>query len=82
MYYPQSNGQNEAVNMISKQILKARLKDKNGIYPEEFFGILWSYNTTPRMTTGESPFTLTHGCKATVPVKVGSGSLKRNNYDP
>ncbi|XP_074352086.1 uncharacterized protein LOC141691247 [Apium graveolens] len=42
--------------------------------------MLCSYNTTPRSTTGESPFMLTYGYEAMVPVEVGSGSLRRDRY--
>lgn len=33
--------------------------------------LLWSYNTTPKTTTGESLFALTCGCEATFLVEVG-----------
>ncbi|XP_074328308.1 uncharacterized protein LOC141666213 [Apium graveolens] len=42
--------------------------------------VLWSYNTTPRSTTGESPFMLTYGYEAIIPVKVGAGSLRRDLF--
>ena len=43
--------------------------------------VLWSYNTTARSTTGESPFSLTYGCEAMVPVEIGVGSFRRDNYN-
>ena len=78
----QSNGQTEAVNKIIKHTLKTKLEEKKGCWPEELPMVLWSYNTTPRTTTGESPFTLTYGCEAMVPVEIGAGSLRRDNFDP
>ncbi|XP_074352775.1 uncharacterized protein LOC141691924 [Apium graveolens] len=42
--------------------------------------VMWSYNTTPRSTMGETPFMLTYGYEAMVPVEVGSGSLRRDCY--
>ncbi|XP_074347063.1 uncharacterized protein LOC141685886 [Apium graveolens] len=36
---------------------------------------------TPRTTTGETPFSLVYGCEAMVPVEVGAGSFRRDNYD-
>ena len=80
--HPQSNGQTEAVNKIIKHTLKAKLEEEKGCWPEELPMVLWSYNTTPRSTTGETPFTLTYGCEAMVPVEVGAGSFRRDNYDP
>ncbi|XP_074327507.1 uncharacterized protein LOC141665420 [Apium graveolens] len=41
---------------------------------------MWSYNTTPRSTTEETPFMLTYDYEAMVPVEVGSGSLRRDRY--
>lgn len=37
---------------------------------------------TPRTTTGETPFILTYGCEAMVPVELGAGSLRRDHYRP
>jgi len=54
VYHPQSNGQTEAINKIIKHTLKAKLEEKKGDWPEELPMVLWSYNTTPRTTTGES----------------------------
>ena len=71
-----------AVNKIIKHTLKTRLEESKGCWPEELPKVLWSYNTTPRTTTGESPFTLTYGCEAMVPVEIGTGSFRRDNYDP
>lgn len=72
--HPQSNGQMEAVNKIIKHTLKTKLEESNGNWPEELLMVLWSYNTTPRSTTRESPFVLTYGCEAMVPVEIGAGS--------
>ena len=80
--HPQSNGQTEAVNKIIKHTLKAKLEECEGNWAEELPMVLWSYNTTTRTTTGESPFTLTYGCEAMVPVEVGAGSFRRDFYSP
>ncbi|XP_074346734.1 uncharacterized protein LOC141685539 [Apium graveolens] len=42
--------------------------------------VLWSYNTTPRSTTGESPFMLTYGYEAMIHVELGAGSLQRDLF--
>ncbi|XP_074374200.1 uncharacterized protein LOC141714585 [Apium graveolens] len=57
------------------------LEEKKGAWPEELAQVLWSYNTTPRTTTGETPFSLVYGCEAMVPVEVGAGSFRRDNYE-
>ncbi|XP_074351517.1 uncharacterized protein LOC141690633 [Apium graveolens] len=75
-----SSGQTEAINKIIKHTLKAKLEEKKGDWPEEMPMVLWSYNTTPRSTTGETPFLLTYGYEAMVPVEVGAGSLRRDAF--
>ncbi|XP_074341910.1 uncharacterized protein LOC141679310 [Apium graveolens] len=42
--------------------------------------VLWSYNTTPRSTTRETPFLLTYRYEAMVPLEVGAGSLWRDLF--
>ncbi|XP_074376787.1 uncharacterized protein LOC141718303 [Apium graveolens] len=42
--------------------------------------VLWSYNITPRSTTGESPFMLAYGYEAMKSVEVGVGSLRRDLF--
>ncbi|XP_074374821.1 uncharacterized protein LOC141715244 [Apium graveolens] len=80
--HPQTNGQTEAINKIIKRTLKGKLEESKGNWPEELPKVLWSYNTTPRSTTGETPFSLSYGCEAMIPVEVGSCSFRRDHYDP
>ena len=80
--HPQSNGQTEAMNKIIKHTLKTKLEESKGNWSEQLSKVLWSYNTTVRSTTGESPFSLTYGCEAMVLVEIGVGFLKRDNYNP
>ncbi|XP_074337003.1 uncharacterized protein LOC141674181 [Apium graveolens] len=81
VFHPQSNGQTKAVNKIINHTLKAKLEEKKGTWPEELAQVLWSYNTTPRTTTGETPFSLVYGCEAMVPVEVGEGYFRTDKYD-
>ncbi|XP_074323174.1 uncharacterized protein LOC141660109 [Apium graveolens] len=62
-------------------VYRAILEEKKGAWSEELAQVLWSYNTTPRTTTGETPFSLVYGCEAMVPVEVGAGFFRRDNYD-
>ncbi|XP_074378432.1 uncharacterized protein LOC141719974 [Apium graveolens] len=66
---------------IQKSFSEAKLEEKNGTWPEELPQVSWSYNTTPRTTTGETPFPMVYGCEAMVPIEVGAGSFRRDNYD-
>ena len=81
VYHPQSNGLTEAINKIIKHTLKAKLEENKGDWPEELPMVPWPYNTTPRTTTGESPYMLTYDCEAMVPVEVGRGSFRRDNFE-
>ena len=79
---PQANGQIEAVNMAIKQNLKMKLKNLKGKWADDLPDVLWAYKTTARSTTGETPFSPAYGYEAMVPVELGAGSLRRNNFDP
>ena len=59
--YPQGNGQAEAVNKVIVSELKKRLDDAKGKWGEELPHVLWTYRTTPRRSTGETPFSMTYG---------------------
>lgn len=79
--HPQSNGQTEAINTILKETIKKKLDDAKGNWAEELPLALWAYNTTPKTTTGETPFSVAYGCETMVPVEIGAGSLKRDGFD-
>ncbi|KAH9751207.1 Ribonuclease H [Citrus sinensis] len=59
--HPQANGQVEAANRVIKQTLKTKLQKAKGDWPEELPFVLWSYRTTLRIPTGETPFSLAFG---------------------
>ncbi|XP_057730674.1 uncharacterized protein LOC130946008 [Arachis stenosperma] len=72
--HPQANRQAEAANKVILARLKRRLSDAKGGWAEEFPQVLWAYRITPHSTTGESPFRLTYGMKAMIPIEVEEGS--------
>ncbi|KAL0449610.1 UNVERIFIED_CONTAM: Gag-Pol polyprotein [Sesamum latifolium] len=55
---PQANGQTEVTNRTILQHLKTRLEGAKSSWVEELPGVLWAYRTTPRSSTGETPFCL------------------------
>nr|KYP41879.1 Pol polyprotein [Cajanus cajan] len=69
--HPQTNGQAEAANKVILRELKKRLGNAKGQWPEELSSILWAYHCTPQSTTQETPYRLTYGADAMIPVKVG-----------
>ena len=44
--------------------------------------MIWAYRTSVRTPIGETPFSLSYGYKAIVPLEIGMSSLRRENYDP
>ena len=51
--------------------LKKRLDDAKGRWVKELSHILWMYQTTPRRSTGETPFSMTYGADAVIPLETG-----------
>ncbi|XP_016186231.1 uncharacterized protein K02A2.6-like [Arachis ipaensis] len=75
--HPQTSGQVESANKIIVKGLKKRLDEAKGLWADELGSVLWSYRTTPQTSTGETPFWLTYGLEAIIPVEVGDFSPRR-----
>ena len=75
--HPQVNEQTEVTNRTLLKIIKTKLDDANNAWPEELPNVLWAYRTTARTPTGETPFKLTYGTEAVIPVEVGVTSTRR-----
>ena len=63
-------------NRTLLKIIKTKLDDSKGAWPEELPNFLWAYRTTARTPTGETPFRLTYGTEAVIPVEVGVTSTR------
>ena len=74
--YPQSNGQAEASNKTLLIALKKWLDSAKGKWVEELPGVLWAYRTTARKPTGVSPFALTYGVEAVVPIEISLPTIQ------
>ncbi|XP_016199941.1 uncharacterized protein LOC107640950 [Arachis ipaensis] len=72
--HPQTNGQVEAANKVILHGLKKRIDHKKGAWADELASVLWSYRTTQQSSTGETPFRLTYGVDAIIPVEIGEPS--------
>uniref|UniRef100_A0A2N9HZF6 Uncharacterized protein n=1 Tax=Fagus sylvatica TaxID=28930 RepID=A0A2N9HZF6_FAGSY len=79
--HPQANGQVEVTNHSLLKLIKTRLEGAKGLWPEELPSILWAYRTTVRIPTGETPFQMTFGSEAVVPVEIGLTTLRTSTYD-
>ena len=65
------------MNRTLLKIIKTKLDDVKGAWPKELPNVLWAYRTTARTPTGETPFRLTYGTEAVIPVEVGVTSTRR-----
>ena len=63
-------------NRTLLKIIKAKLDDAKGAWLEELPSVLWAYKTAVRTPIGETPFKLTYGTEAVIPVKVGVASIR------
>ncbi|XP_021832497.1 uncharacterized protein LOC110772368 [Prunus avium] len=89
-YNPQSNGQAKSSNKVIKGILE-KIIDNN---PKEWHSLLsnslWVYKTSKRSTTQTTPFALTYGHDAVLPLEISVKSLRvvchaewsRGEYEP
>ena len=78
--YPQGNGQAEAVNKVIVNELKKRLNDAKGKWVEELPHVLYTYQTTPRKSTGEIPFSMTYGAEVVIPLENGFPMMRTSTF--
>ena len=60
--------------------LKKRLDDAKGKWVEELPHVFWTYRTTPRKSTGETPFSMTYGVEAIIPLENGFPTMRTSTF--
>ncbi|XP_056159547.1 uncharacterized protein LOC130135144 [Syzygium oleosum] len=75
-YYAQANGQAEASNKAIIALIKRHLEDNPREWDVLLSTVLWAYRTSKRTATGTSPYMLTYGQEAVLPVEVTIQSLR------
>ena len=80
--YPKGNGQAEAINKVIVNGLKKRLDDAKGQWVEELPHVLWTYRTTPRRSTRETPFSMTYGAEAVIPLETSFPTSRTSSFNP
>ena len=68
--HPQANGLAAAVNRVILRGIRRRLDTAKTRWAEELNTVMWAYRTTPHSTIGESPFRLTYGTEAVIPIEL------------
>lgn len=79
--HPKCNGLAEAANKCILQALRKKVGAAAGNWVEELPSVLWSYRTTHKNTTGETPFKLAYGAEAVTPVEVGMPTIRLQHFD-
>nr|GEX76679.1 reverse transcriptase domain-containing protein [Tanacetum cinerariifolium] len=74
--HPQTNGQVERANRNLGEGIKARLGEDNKIWVEEMPHVLWAHHTMIKTSNRYTPFFLTYGTKAVIPVEIGMPSIR------
>ena len=69
-YYPQSNGQTKIINRTILDKLCKSLDKVKGKLVEKLSGVLWTYETTKRISTSATPFSLAYRTEAIIPVDI------------
>ena len=60
--------------------LKKRLDDAKEKWVEELSHVLWTYRTTPRRSIRETPFSMTYGAEAVIPLETGFPTLRTSSF--
>ena len=68
-YYPQANGQVEAINKVLKMMLRRMVGDHKSNWHHILFSVLWAYRNSVKIATGFTPFQLVYGLEAVLPIQ-------------
>jgi hypothetical protein len=75
-YYPQANGQVEAINKVLKTMLQHMVGVNKTSWHLHLFSALWAYRTSVKTSTRFTPFRLVYGIEAVLPIECEIPSLK------
>ena len=79
---PQGNEQDDAINKVIASGLKKKLDNAKGKWVDELPHVLWTYQTTPHRSTGETPFSMTYGAEAVIPLETGFLTPRTSLFTP
>ena len=68
-YYPQANGQVEAINKVLKTMLQRIVGEQKINWHLNLYSTLWAYQTTVKNAIGFTPFHLVYGLEAVLLVE-------------
>lgn len=64
------------------QDLKTKLEHVRAMWIEELPCVLWSFWTTPHVTTSEMPFSMVYGAETVLPIEIGVVIARIQAYAP
>ena len=79
--YPLCNEKIEATNKTIMNGIKKRIKKVKGKSVDELPRMLWTYWTTLRKATNETPYSLAFGFKVVIPLEVSLSTIRTEPYD-
>ncbi|GKC05187.1 reverse transcriptase domain-containing protein [Tanacetum coccineum] len=80
--HPQTNDLVERANISLREGIKARLDERSKDWIRELSHVLWSHRIMIKSSNGETPFLLTYGTEAVIPVEIGMPTLRTREVDP
>jgi transposase InsO family protein len=75
-YYPQVNGQVEAINKVLKTMIQRMVGENKTSWHLQLFSALWAYRTSVKTSIGFTPFQLVYGIEAILLIECEIPSLK------
>jgi hypothetical protein len=75
-YYPQANGQVEAINKVLITMLRQMIGIQKTSWHTMLFSALWAYRTFIKFSTRFTPFRLVYGLESILPIECEIPSLK------
>ena len=75
-YYPQGNGQAEAMNKTLIKIISKMSQEYKGGWAVHLLDALWAYRNSSKSAAGFSPFSLVYGTELVSPAEIITPSLK------
>nr|GEU95244.1 hypothetical protein [Tanacetum cinerariifolium] len=79
--HPQANGLIKRANKSLGEGIKARLEKRSKNWLEEISHVLWEHCTMIKSSNGETPFSLTYGMQAVIPVDIDMPTLRTAEVD-
>nr|GEY91807.1 reverse transcriptase domain-containing protein [Tanacetum cinerariifolium] len=79
--HPQSNGLVERTNRSLREVIKARLGERNKNWVEELPHVLLAHRTMIISSHGDTPFSLTYGTEAVIPAEIKMPTYRTTAVD-